>query len=65
MFGHYPALPYRELASFMSDLRQHDDADTRALELAILCVSRTEEVLLAKWSEFDRKSGCGRSPASG
>jgi integrase len=49
---HQPALPYREIAAFMTDLRSQDGADLRALELAILCASRSGEVLEAKWSEF-------------
>jgi len=36
------------------DLRQHDDVGGRALELAIPCASRSDEVLKARW---DRLSG--------
>ena len=50
---HHPALPYRGIAGFIAELRQLDDAGARALELAILCVSRSGEVLKASWSEFD------------
>ena len=44
---HHAALPHREIAAFMTDLRALDDQAARALELAILCVSRTAEVLEA------------------
>lgn len=50
---HHAALPYREIAGFIGDLRALDDQGARALELAILCASRTSEVLVAPWSEFD------------
>lgn len=49
---HQPALPYRAIAAFMTDLRAVDASDARALEFAILCASRTGEVLAAKWEEF-------------
>lgn len=50
---HHPALPYRQVAGFMAEVRQHDEADARALELAILAAARSGEVLQARWSEFD------------
>jgi integrase len=50
---HHAALPYREIGSFMADLRQQDMVAARALELAILTASRTSEVLNATWDEID------------
>jgi integrase len=50
---HYSALPYREIADFMVQLRARDSIAARALEFAILTCGRTGEVLGAKWSEFD------------
>ena len=38
----HPALPYREIAAFMSNVRQHDDVGAWTLELAILCAARTQ-----------------------
>lgn len=49
---HHPALPYREIARFIAELRQLDSAGARALELLILCASRSSEVLEARWEEF-------------
>lgn len=37
----------------MRALRAQDNASMRALELLILCASRTSEVLEARWSELD------------
>lgn len=50
---HHPALPYREVAELIAELRQHDSAGARALELLILTAARTSEVLAARWSEFE------------
>jgi integrase len=59
----YAALPYRQIATFMSELRQHDDAGVRALELLILRASRSGEVLKVKWSEFDLDNRLWTIPA--
>lgn len=50
---HQPALPYTELGRFMKALRAAPGDGARALELAILCGSRSGEVVGATWSEFD------------
>jgi integrase len=49
---HHPALPYREIADFVADLRQVAGVATRALEFTILTAARTGEVIGAKWDEF-------------
>jgi integrase len=49
---HFAALPYAELPAFMTELRQRDGADTRALEFAILTAARSGEVLHATWNEI-------------
>jgi integrase len=60
---HHPALPYQEIAAFMSDLRQHDDDQgIRALELMVLTATRTSEVLKATWGEFDLTEGVWTIP---
>lgn len=51
--GHHKALPYREVPDFMARLAASPGVSARALELAILTASRTSEVLLATWPEFD------------
>jgi integrase len=50
---HYAALPYAELPSFMTRLREQESVAARALEFCILTVSRTSEVIEARWSEID------------
>jgi len=50
---HHAAMPYSEVPSFMKRLRAAEGQGARALELAILCASRSGEVRLATWGEFD------------
>jgi integrase len=50
---HHPALPYSEINTFMTLLRERDAVAARALEFAILTATRTGEVLGAKWDEID------------
>jgi integrase len=48
---HHPALPYREIADFMTEIRQVDGVAAQALEFTILTAARTGEVIGAKWEE--------------
>ena len=50
---HHPALPYTEVGAFMQQLRGDTRIASRALELTILTAARTNEVIQARWSEFD------------
>jgi integrase len=50
---HHPALPYREIADFMAELRARDGIAARALEFTVLTAARTGEVIGAMWAEFD------------
>jgi len=50
---HHPALPYAELPQFMAQLATMDGIGARALEMCILHANRTQEILKAKWDEFD------------
>ncbi|GGH24515.1 integrase [Alsobacter metallidurans] len=54
--GHHAALPYTDVPAFMVELRARDGMAARALELCILCASRSGEVLGAEWSEIDLKA---------
>jgi integrase len=49
---HHPALPWQELPAFMADLRGRDALAARALELTILCATRTSETLQADRAEI-------------
>lgn len=50
---HHSALPYREIAKFMADLREREGTAAKALEFTILTAARTGETIGAKWSEID------------
>jgi integrase len=51
--GHHKALPYPALPDFIEALRKRPANAALALELAILCASRTGEILKARPAEFD------------
>jgi integrase len=51
--AHHSALPYTEVAAFMSELRQRDDIASKALEFTVLCATRSGETLGATWDEID------------
>lgn len=61
---HHPALPYKEIGSFVADLRGMKSTSARALEFLILTACRTSEVLGAKWEELDEDCQVWTVPAS-
>lgn len=50
---HHPALPWRDLPGFMTDLAKQPGTAARALAFAILTGARTGEAIGASWSEID------------
>jgi integrase len=60
---HHAALPWRELPTFMSELRTREGSAARALEFAILTAARTGEVIGALWSEIDFETATWVVPA--
>lgn len=64
--AHRKALPYDKVPAFLESLKASDagDATKLALELLILTASRSGEVRLADWSEFDLEQGIWTRPAS-
>jgi integrase len=50
---HHPALPYEQMAAFMTSLRAQDGLAARALEFTILTAARSGEVIGMRWSEID------------
>ena len=50
---HFPALPYSEISSFISELRTRSGYSALGLEFLILTAARTGEIIGAKWSEID------------
>lgn len=61
---HHAALPYTEMSEFWQRLRMQDGLGARALMLAILTASRTQEVLGAEWGEVDRAARVWTVPAA-
>ena len=61
--AHHPALPFKRIGEFISDLRTHTGYSAYALELLILTATRTSEVIEAKWSEFDLEAKVWTIPA--
>lgn len=52
--GHFAAMPYKDLPTFMARLRAQEISVGRlALQFTILTAARSGEVRHAKWSEFD------------
>jgi integrase len=60
---HHAALPWRDVAAFMADLRAEGGLAPRALELTILTAARSGEVLNARWPEFDLDEAVWTVPA--
>ncbi|WP_216162793.1 site-specific integrase [Polynucleobacter sp. MWH-Creno-3A4] len=61
--AHHPALPFKRIGEFISDLRTHNGYSAYALELLILTATRTSEVIEAKWNEFDLEAKVWTIPA--
>jgi integrase len=51
--GHHAAMPYDQIAAFLADLRGREAAAALALELCILTVARSGEILGMRWNEID------------
>jgi len=60
---HHAALPWPAVSAFVADLRAEGGLAARALELTILTVARSGEVLNARWSEFDLDEAIWTVPA--
>jgi integrase len=54
---HLAALPYDQVPDFMHRLHEREGIAERGLEFAVLCASRSGEVLGARWPEVDLKRG--------
>ena len=62
--GHYKALPYKEVPALMAKLAKIDTAASRALRLTILCATRTNETIGARWEEISFDDNVWSIPAS-
>jgi integrase len=61
---HHPAMPYREVAGYMKDLREVKGISARCLEFTVLTACRTIETTGARWDEFDLERDVWVIPAS-
>lgn len=64
--AHHAALPYPQVGAFVHALRESEAGDIvkLAFEFAILCASRTSEVLKATWTEMDVEATTWTIPAA-
>jgi len=60
---HHAALPYLQIADFMSELKLRVGSSARALEFSILTAARSGEVRGAKWTEINFESALWIVPA--
>lgn len=60
---HHPALPWQQIPEFMAELRGRHAVAASALEFAILCASRTGEVICARWIEVNLEEALWIIPA--
>ncbi len=60
----HPALPWREIAAFVAELRQREGVSARAIEFTILTACRSGEVRGATWDEIDLEAKLWTIPAA-
>lgn len=60
---HHPAMPFDELPDFWKRLRKRPALAARALELTIICATRTNETLRMTWAEVDLDAAIWTVPA--
>lgn len=61
---HHAALPYVEVAAFVTRLRSLEAVSSRALEFTVLTAARSGEALGARWEEIDEAQRVWIVPAS-
>jgi integrase len=62
--GHHPAMPYEDVAGFVTKLRKRDATAALAIELCILTAARSGEILGMRWNEFDLDKQIWTVPAN-
>lgn len=60
---HHPAMPYDQVAAFMSTIGAYNSTSSKALQFLILTATRTSEVLNAEWHEVDVAKATWQIPA--
>lgn len=61
--SHHPAMPYDQVAAFMSSIQFYNSLSSKALQFLILSATRTSEVLNAEWHEVDIAKATWQIPA--
>lgn len=61
---HHAALPYAEIAAFVTALRQQESVAARVFEFMILTATRSGEARGARWDEIDLKAGLWTIPGA-
>ncbi len=61
--GHHKAMPYNDVAAFLSELRAKQAVAALALEFTILTAARTSEVTDMTWDEVDMAKALWTIPA--
>jgi integrase len=56
MIRHHPAMPYKNVPTFVVELQARDSISARALEFTLLTAARTGEAIGAEWSEIDTEA---------
>jgi integrase len=62
--GHFAAMPYRDVPSFMAALREREAIAGLALEFLILTATRSGETLGIRWPEIDLEEKVWTIPAA-
>lgn len=62
--GHYAAIPYEDMPAFFANLNSRPAPAARALEITILCATRTNETLGMHWREVDLDNGVWTVPGN-
>ncbi|MGP5325197.1 tyrosine-type recombinase/integrase [Vreelandella titanicae] len=61
--NHHPAMPYDQVATFISSVQRYNSMSSKALLFLILTATRTSEVLNAEWHEIDIGKATWQIPA--
>lgn len=61
--GHHKAMPYKEVPSFLAKVRALGSTSAHAMELLLLTVCRSGEVLNARWKEINLENEIWTIPA--
>jgi integrase len=53
---HHPAMPYDDVPAFIAELKTQHSVDALAMEFLILAAARKDEVVKARWPEFELRA---------